>query len=105
MIVLLAAAAWAAAAPAATPGPDPQSLDRRFDELDRTRDGFLSRDEAKDAAELETRFSELDANNDDKLSRDEYRLVSAGEAVLPGAPSAASGDTSPAADPSRRTER
>lgn len=68
--------------------------DRRFDELDRNRDGYLSRDEAGEAHELDTRFSELDVNNDGKLSRDEYRVVSAGEArTLPGAASAASGST------------
>ena len=44
----------------------------RFDHLDRNRDGFISRDEAKDAPELQTRFSELDTNNDGKLSREEY---------------------------------
>jgi hypothetical protein len=43
-----------------------------FDRLDRNGDGYVSRDEAKDAAELQTRFSELDANNDGKLSREEY---------------------------------
>jgi hypothetical protein len=47
----------------------------RFDALDKNHDGFVSRDEAKDAAELDTRFSELDANNDGKLSRDEYNAL------------------------------
>ena len=46
-----------------------------FDRLDRNRDGYVSRDEAKDAAELNTRFTELDANNDGKLSHDEYSAV------------------------------
>ena len=47
----------------------------RFDSLDKNHDGFVSRDEAKDASELDTRFSELDANNDGKLSRDEYNAL------------------------------
>src|SRR3954465_13875482 len=51
------------------------SRDARFDELDKNRDGFISRDEGKDAEELQTRFSELDTNNDNKLSRDEYKVL------------------------------
>ena len=47
----------------------------RFDELDRNHDGYISRDEAKDAPELNTRYSELDVNNDGKLSRDEYNAI------------------------------
>jgi Ni/Co efflux regulator RcnB len=50
--------------------------DARFDELDRNHDGFISRDEGKDAEELNTRFSELDVNNDNKLSREEYNALS-----------------------------
>ena len=49
--------------------------DARFNELDRNGDGFVSRDEGRDAGELNTRFSELDANNDGKLSRDEYAAL------------------------------
>jgi len=49
----------------------------RFEALDKNHDGFISRDEAKDAAELNTRFTELDANNDGKLSREEYNGVNA----------------------------
>jgi hypothetical protein len=48
----------------------------RFEALDKNHDGFVSRDEAKDADELNTRFSELDVNNDGKLSREEYNAVS-----------------------------
>lgn len=44
----------------------------RFDRLDTNHDGFISRDEGKDAEELHTRFTELDTNNDNRLSRDEY---------------------------------
>lgn len=91
LFALVLAAAWAG--PALATG-DARSADRRFDELDRNHDGFLSRDEANDARELQARFSELDANNDGKLSRAEYRVASAGEhAALPGAPTAANGAT------------
>lgn len=48
-----------------------------FDRLDRNGDGYISRDEAKDAPELQTRFSELDVNNDGKLSREEYDALNA----------------------------
>ena len=47
----------------------------RFDELDKNHDGFISRDEGKDAEELNTRFTELDTNNDNKLSREEYSAL------------------------------
>ena len=93
LIVLLLAVAWAGSAFAAD---DARSAERRFAELDRNHDGFLSRDEANDAPELQARFSELDANNDGKLSRAEYRLVNAGErASLPGAATAATGAARP----------
>jgi hypothetical protein len=47
----------------------------RFQTLDGNGDGFVSRDEGRDADELNTRFSELDTNNDGKLSRDEYAVL------------------------------
>ena len=53
------------------------TANNRFNALDKNHDGFISRDEAKDAAELNTRFTELDANNDGKLSREEYNGVNA----------------------------
>jgi hypothetical protein len=55
-----------------------RSASRSFDRLDKNHDGYISRDEAKDASELDTRFSELDRNNDGKLSRDEYNALNAG---------------------------
>jgi hypothetical protein len=98
-LIAFAVAAWSFAGAALSAGVAQEPVvsrtaqaDRRFQQLDRNRDGFLSRDEALEAHELDARFSELDANNDGKLSRDEYRVVDAGEAqALPGAASAASG--------------
>jgi len=44
-----------------------------FDRLDRNKDGFVTRDEARDATELQGRFAELDKDNDGKLSLGEMR--------------------------------
>ena len=44
-----------------------------FDRLDTNKDGFVTRDEARDATELQGRFAELDTDNDGKISRSEMR--------------------------------
>ena len=44
-----------------------------FDRLDKNQDGFVTRDEARDATELQGRFAELDKDNDGKISRAEMR--------------------------------
>lgn len=67
-----------------------------FDRLDKNRDGFVSRDEARDANELNTRFAELDRNNDGKLSRDEYNAINQGSAGATRAPSTTSAPRSTA---------
>src|SRR5439155_16151329 len=69
----------------ASPGMGSSANATRFDSLDKNRDGFISRDEAKDAAELNTRFSELDKNNDGKLSREEYNALDSGAKSARGA--------------------
>jgi hypothetical protein len=65
-----------------------RSADSRFDQLDRNGDGYVSRDEANDAAELHTRFTELDKNNDGKLSREEYNALHEGASGATGSGSA-----------------
>lgn len=77
MLSTLLFAAIAALIGLATPAraADDAGSDARFNDLDRNGDGFVSRDEGRDADELNTRFSELDANNDGKLSRDEYAVL------------------------------
>jgi hypothetical protein len=79
----------------------------RFAQLDRNGDGFVSRDEGKDADELHTRFSELDANNDGKLSREEYAVLEreAREAAAKNPKTQATGRASSAAGGSRQTRQ
>ena len=47
-----------------------------FERLDK-QDGFVTRDEARDATELQGRFAELDKDNDGKISRSEIRALDA----------------------------
>src|SRR5258706_10114643 len=54
------------------------TADSRFERLDKNHDRFISRDQAKDAAQLNTRVSALDTNNDGQLWPDEYVSMSAG---------------------------
>ncbi|HET7671213.1 MAG TPA: hypothetical protein VFK84_12450 [Burkholderiales bacterium] len=81
------------ALPAAGIANEPGSTER-FESLDRNGDGFVSRDEGKDAEELNTRFTELDRNNDNKLSRQEYgALEEEARAAAEKAAAAAGGTT------------
>jgi hypothetical protein len=48
-----------------------------FAALDKNNDGYISRDEARDAP-WNTRFSELDKDNDGRLSRSEFDAMQAG---------------------------
>ena len=52
---------------------------RRFRAMDRNNDGYISRDEARDAS-WANRFSELDKDNDGRLSRSEFDAMGAGAA-------------------------
>src|SRR5262245_8174785 len=55
-----------------------------FERLDRNKDGFVTRDEAKDATELQGRFTELDKNNDGKLSPAEMGALDAERSAAGG---------------------
>ena len=105
LITLAIAAAFAAPALAQTPGrttTDPKdsnpaappvqhgAMDRSasgataggFGAMDRNGDGYISRDEAREA-QWNSRFSELDKDNDGRLSQDEFgALGSAAGATL-----------------------
>jgi hypothetical protein len=52
-----------------------------FNRLDRNSDGFISRDEARDATELQGRFAELDKDNDGKISAAEMRAMDSGRSA------------------------
>src|SRR5260221_8885006 len=81
------------------------TADSRFERLDKNHDGFISRDEAKDAAELNTRFSELHTHNDGQTLPEEYGALYAGTRGAAGttagttrhgrAPGKGSGDSRP----------
>ena len=46
-----------------------------FERLDKNKDGFVTREEARDATELQGRFAELDKDNDGKISAAEMRAL------------------------------
>jgi hypothetical protein len=52
-----------------------------FERLDRNKDGFVTREEARDAAELQGRFAELDKDNDGKISASEMRELDSGRSA------------------------
>jgi len=70
--------------------PEPAG-DSLFKRLDVNKDGYVTRDEARDAPELQGRFAELDVNNDGKISRQEMQALNAKESATGG--SSARGDS------------
>ena len=84
LITLAIAAAFAAPALAQSPGrttTDPKDSKPAsgasaggFAAIDRNGDGYISRDEARDAT-WNSRFTELDKDNDGRLSADEFSAL------------------------------
>jgi len=65
-----AAALGAAAAHAAD--PQEHMPNAKFDQLDKNKDGLISRDEVKGLRDYGAAFDKADANRDGKLDRDEF---------------------------------
>ena len=73
-VLILPCAALAQSSKAKQPQAEATSS-KLLQRLDRNNDGFVTRDEAKDATELQGRFVELDTNNDGKISEAEMRAI------------------------------
>jgi hypothetical protein len=78
-LIALAVAAFAVPVAASAAGDNPAAPQSggAFDRLDANHDGYVSRDEARNANELNARFSEFDRDNNGMLSRQEYNAVEA----------------------------
>ena len=74
-VLILPCAALAQSSKAKQPQAEATSSTKLLQRLDRNNDGFVTRDEAKDATELQGRFVELDTNNDGKISEAEMRAL------------------------------
>ena len=72
---LFAASASADDRPKTAPAGSTSPSAALFDRLDKNKDGFVTREEARDATELQGRFAELDKDNDGKISRSEMRAL------------------------------
>jgi EF hand domain-containing protein len=72
------------AAPRAAEGSAAGTTAGGFAAMDRNNDGYISRDEARDAT-WNTRFSELDKDNDGRLSQSEFDALQGEAAGAAGA--------------------
>ena len=70
------------AAPSSTPSAGATASG--FAAMDRNNDGYISRDEARDAS-WSTRFSELDKDNDGRISQSEFQALGRDAAGAAGA--------------------
>jgi hypothetical protein len=68
----LAGSVWAADKEKSTVGNATRSDDSGFAKLDKDKDGYISKAEAKGDRELSKNFDKWDLNNDGKINRAEY---------------------------------
>jgi Ca2+-binding EF-hand superfamily protein len=78
----LAGSVWAADKEKSTVGNATRSDDSGFAKLDKNKDGYISKLEAKGEPELAKNFDKWDLNNDGKLNRAEYLAAMAKEDVV-----------------------
>lgn len=76
---LAAGSAFAADKEKSTVGNATRSDDSGFAKLDKNKDGYISKLEAKGEAELSKNFDKWDLNNDGKINRAEYLAAMAKE--------------------------
>jgi hypothetical protein len=65
----------AAAGSTAPPREDPQAAQTLFRQLDRNRDGYLSREELWRPREREDNWAAVDRNRDGRISEDEFTVL------------------------------
>jgi Ca2+-binding EF-hand superfamily protein len=75
----LAGSVWAADKEKSTVGNATRSDDSGFAKLDKNKDGYISKLEAKGEPELSKNFDKWDLNNDGKINRAEYLAAMAKE--------------------------
>jgi Ca2+-binding EF-hand superfamily protein len=78
-LALAVGSAWAADKEKSTVGNATRSDDSGFAKLDKNKDGYISKAEAKGDAELTKNFDKWDLNNDGKINRAEYLAAMAKE--------------------------
>lgn len=78
-LALAAGSAFAAGKEKSTVGNVTRSDDSGFAKLDKNKDGYISKAEAKREHELSKNFSKWDMNNDGKINRAEYLAAMAKE--------------------------